>query len=127
MQLIYDKPSTHGLQTETVINPSWQQVEKVIKKLDAKDHTEVVLQDGGQISVCGGGGRYFVSIFTEDERSMVLTDPNKQGKAKEFLMCGGQKIALPAERVVDLESAVKAVRCYFDTRTADEELFWVED
>jgi hypothetical protein len=126
MNLTYDSLSDRKSNLQTMANPSWEDVQTAIRRLDAERHTEVMLAGSAQMSIGGGGGRYFVSIFTEDERSLVLLDRGNPDDEMVTLMAAGQNVALPRQQVVDVESAIRAARYFVESECADPNLDWIE-
>lgn len=112
-------------------NPTWQEIEAAIRRMDGRQFTEVTLGTGpvaypAYISIGGGDGRYWVFIWTEDEQNLTLFDPSKpDGTAA--LKSGGQSVHIPARQVVGLSEAVRAVRWYFEHSGADPGLKWQHD
>lgn len=127
MELTYDSQRDRRANLQTIVNPTWAEVEQAIRRLDAALHTEVVLIGAGHLSVGGGGGQYFVSIFTDDERSLVLVDSSKPEGETTYLVSAGQKVALRAREVTDIALALKAARTFHARGTADDALVWEEE
>jgi hypothetical protein len=127
MNLTYDNCFERKSNLQTVCNAGWKDIEAAITRMNARNHTEVFLEDGPQMSIGGGGGDYFVSIFTEDERSFVLADKAKPASEMVRLKSAGQLVSLPLQRVVDLEMTLRAARCFFERKAVDESLEWITD
>src|SRR6266576_4682856 len=73
----------------------WSDVEAAVRGLNGKSRTEVTIAakaDGAYMGIGGGPSRYFVFIWTDDERSLILTDPRRD-EAPEKLVVGGQAAA----------------------------------
>jgi hypothetical protein len=127
MQLVCDSRHDRRSNLQTIADPTWAQIEQAIRRLDASTHTEVAIDNHGHMSVGGGDGRYFMSIFTDDERSLIASDPSKNADDKVHLVTGGQKALLPARRIVDTETALKAARSFFETGRPDATLSWIAE
>jgi len=117
---------------EEIENPDWSQVQQAICRLDADVRTAVTvsLEDGSHIGVGGGGGRFMVfygTAFTEDEAYFTLIDPNKSEIEEENLVTGGQPGIFPANKIVNLEFALRAAQTFFETGRRDPELSWVQE
>jgi hypothetical protein len=112
-----------------VHDPAWSQVERALRELDGEDRTEVVLSRGGDrnyISVGGGAsGRYFVFIYTEDERNLVLGNGGTE-ETRTRLKCSGQTVSLAGWKVTPLEAATTAARRFFLNEEQDPKLDWRE-
>ena len=54
----------NSLSNDTEIeNPTWEQIEKAIKSLDADQHTMVILTSNTQSLIIGGGqGQYIITV-----------------------------------------------------------------
>lgn len=112
----------------TITNVVWPDVEAAIRRLNGKSHTEVVLSadaDGPYLSIGGGPARYFVFIWTADERNLILTDPRRD-EGRERLVVGGQAVVFPSRQAVSLEDALAAAQTYFHTQSPDRRLAWIE-
>ena len=55
----------NSLSNDTEIeNPTWEQIEKAIKSLDADQHTMVILTSDTQSLIIGGGqGQYIITVL----------------------------------------------------------------
>jgi hypothetical protein len=129
MQITIDERDGSGKSNLKTIHAEWSDVVDAIRRLNGKSHTEVTLAEGGDgpyIMIGGGPTRYFVFIWTADERSLILTDPRK-GDAVERLIVGGQAAEHPSRQIVTIEDATMAAKTFFNTRLPDQELFWAEE
>jgi len=127
MKLTYDNRVDRHANLTTVLDPAEAVVEQAIKALDGVGHTEVLLEQGTQLSIGGGVGQYVVSMFTADERSLVAISPsapNSDEKVK--LVAGGQKISVPRRQVLSVEHAVAAALHFLRTGHPDKSLTWEE-
>ncbi len=116
---------------ETIEDPSWEEVSRLLEALDGKAHTEVLLQkDDATLSVAGGPDRFFVTHVSADERSYIVTIPNAAELNESDtvrLVVGGQLVALPAKQVVAFSDAIRFARKFFDQRPFQVDDAWIED
>jgi len=124
MELTFDSQLERKANLQTICDPTWEQIEEAIRRLDGKVHTEVLLSKAGQLSIGGGAGQYFVSIFTDDERSLIAIDQSKTAQEHTALVSGGQTVSLPKRQIVDVDAALRAARAYFETERPDPTLTW---
>jgi hypothetical protein len=116
---------------ETIEGVSWAQVSQLLECLDGKAHTEVLLQkDAATFSVAGGPDRFFVTHFSADERSFVLTSPDAAESNENDtvrLIVGGQPVVLSAKRVVGFWDAVRYAEEFFNQRPFQVDDAWIEE
>jgi hypothetical protein len=88
-----------GGKTETVtVAPSRLQVEQALRNLDGKDFNDLYLNTADALTflgVCGGVGRYQVSIADHHERFAQLLNIHDPSQVEELIRCGGQRTAFP--------------------------------
>ena len=112
----------------TISHAGWSDVEAAIRHLDGMAHTEVSIAaeaDGPYMGIGGGPNRYFVSIWTSEERNLILTDPS-QDESQIRLVVGGQAAAYPCRHTVAIEDAVEAAKIYFRTQSPDPGHVWAD-
>lgn len=111
-----------------VDDPAWSDVEAAVRALNGRNHTQVVVQrdDGSNISVGGGDGRYNVCITTDDDRFLTVVDREREDGIEE-LVAGGQLGEYPAQTVVGPEPTLRAVKTFFENGTADDGIDWLEE
>lgn len=127
MKLTWDSWRGKSANLQAATAATWQQIADAMHRLDATVHTEVLLKGDASMSIGGGAGQYFVSIFTRDDRSLVLTDRCTNEVGKVLLQSAGQRIALPRNRVVGIDDALQAASWFFETEEADTRLVWIEE
>lgn len=124
-----DRDDSRRSNLGTIPHADWSDVESAIRRLNGASHTEVTLAaeaDGPYMMIGGGPNRYFVFIWTADERNLILMDPRKD-EGHERLIVGGQAVAYPSRQTVAIPDAIAAARTYFSTQSADQGLVWVEE
>ena len=114
-----------GISHTEVKDPLWKDVENAIKRLDQQAYTDVNIgmRGHGYLGVSGGCGRYFVYLFTEDERGFRLSN-SSQDFSRSKIVAGGQLVNLCNRNIVTLEEALAAARSYFETGELDALLKW---
>jgi hypothetical protein len=117
-------------QTE-ILNPTWDQVEEAIRRLDNRVTNDLYLQPHREdpetyLCVGGGQGRYTVSGSVNNETFPTVLDASKAALPKELLVVGGQSGWYPASMVHDLETALEASFAYFECGGPGGRLNWQE-
>ncbi len=117
----------HGQQLQ---NPSWEEVEQCVRQLDGVRRTEVLISHRGDdvfLGVCGGAsGRYYVGVRTADEENLaVVGHPDAQGEV--VMLTGGQEVRYPSRFLVDLETAIRVAKHYFEQSTLTTDVAWEPD
>jgi hypothetical protein len=117
--------------SKTVIaTPSRLQVEQALWDLDGKSRNDLYLQTSDELTymgICGGAGRYQVSIAEHHERFAHLLSTQDLSKEEDLIMCGGQLSAFPRRYLVDFQTALTAAVHYLGTAQPAQELSWEWD
>ncbi|MDC3982186.1 Imm1 family immunity protein [Polyangium jinanense] len=124
--------SIHGDKWHGVLNdewhvdrPSWDDVDKAIRRLDAKTYTIVTVQGPGEqhLAIGGGSGRYIVyATFDNCEFWNLLSTDSTNGMV--LLNAGGQEGDYPAAQIVDQEQARTAARTFLLDLRLEPSLRW---
>jgi hypothetical protein len=104
--------------------PTWEDVERAVRRLDGTKFTEVNLADSENTAllICGGyGGRYTCERMHYDDNYLLL-DPRLADDPPVEIMDDGD--GYPGSWTVDLEMAVKAARVFFETGQLDSSMQW---
>ena len=125
----FDRREGRKANLQSIKDASWQQVVKLLQQLDGNTFTEVLLQKGeATLSVAGGAEHYYVTHFTEDERSFVLSNVDQSNTDNVArLTVGGQPVELPMSRLVKLSDAIGYVRTFLENLEFDLDEQWVEE
>lgn len=96
--------------TKTVVSfPSRRQVEQAIGHLDGKQLNDLYLNTSDTLTylgVCGGAGRYMVTLTEHHERfAQLLNTQDSSNAQEEQIMCGGQLTRFPRRHLADLQTA----------------------
>jgi len=67
------------------------------------------------LAVGGGNGRYLVTGSIANERFPTVVDPAKSSDIREFLLVGGQEGDYPAHWILDLDTALRAAKHFYNT------------
>jgi hypothetical protein len=128
MTLTFDSRESGQANLTRIEHPSWDEVESAIRRLDQQRHTEVTISKGGQayLSASGGGGQFYVFMYTEDERSMCLAS-GASTDGNTSVVCGGQSIAIANKHIVGLDAAILAAHHYFTKGKTVDSLRWAEE
>jgi hypothetical protein len=120
------------VRSEIVPNPTWEQVEAAVRRLDNASLNDLYLQpdaDNSETYLCvgGGGGRYVLAGVLAGDRFPTLVDPNRPAEPAELLRVGGQEGDYPANVVHDLETTLAAVQAFWASGSFDGAgLHWTE-
>jgi hypothetical protein len=122
--------------TKTITNPTWADVEREIRALDARTHTLVILaparpkgapEGDHHLAVGGGGDGRFLVYTTEDNLSFWnLAGPGKQGADRKVRMnIGGQGGEYHESQFVSRDVALQAARQYVKDGQRSAKLTWM--
>jgi hypothetical protein len=100
--------------------PTWDQVEDAIRDLDERTHNDLYLHADASnletyLAVGGGSGRYLVTGSINNERFPTAVKDIESNAARELLVVGGQTGDYPRNWILDLDSALRAARSFFET------------
>jgi hypothetical protein len=114
-------------QSGTILsNPSWEDVDAAIRKLNGKKFTIVRLQgkDEAHMAIVGGAhGRYIVYATFNNEEFFNLVSAEKATGSILFFI-GGREQDLPMETVVDVDLVFKAVTTFVECGEFESNLQW---
>lgn len=107
-------------------DPTPDQIEAAVRALDQRTRTEVVLtgHDDQYLAVEGGNGRYLVQLGSDvdDDRIVVRSVGAEPGD--EVVVAAGQPRRVARRDVVDLDTALRAVRSFAQNGRPDPTLHW---
>jgi hypothetical protein len=111
-------------------NPTWPDIDAAVRRLDNETWNDIYLKPNGAaaetfLTVGGGAGRYVVSGSERGERFPTLVNPNGSESDLVPLCVGGQLGEYPSRYVVDLDSALEAVRRFYDVGGFNCGVNWV--
>lgn len=116
----------HGQRAERndVADPDWAQIEAAIRALDEGARNDLYLQPAAGtetpwLCVGGGGGRYVVSVTTDGGGSHGLLRTDEDDGTTATLVVGGQLSEFTSNRIIDLDTALKAARAFYASGTFD--------
>jgi hypothetical protein len=128
-------PTGWGWKSHKVANPSWEDVEKAIRRLDCfeypflhlwttEDESKHTYDDGGLFEIMGGNGAWWLA-GTFDGYFQRRLDYPEQGEAEVAVWTSDQGFA-DAERHIchDVEVAIRAARYFYDHGDFDPSLKW---
>ncbi|MEX2492613.1 MAG: Imm1 family immunity protein [Nitrospirales bacterium] len=109
-----------------LLNPSWEDIDAAIRKLNGETYTIVRLQGKDEAHmVIGGGahGRYimYATLNNEDFFNLVSDD---KAIGSVLLCIGGREENLPMETVVDFVLVFKAVGTFVELGELESTLQW---
>src|SRR5690349_18032811 len=101
----------------TVTNPSWGAAESILRELDGERNDSVALDSSGDSYMGISGGRdgcYVVAGFLEGFGSFICAN-GSEGRPAQDVVVAGDFNTYASENVVDLETAVRAAKVFFET------------
>ena len=111
---------------QDVINPSWENVEAELLRMDGAKYTMIAMiaGDDRNLTIGGGNGRYVASVVDGDK---IFSLKNPDGAEERYVyVIAGQGSFYPENQVVGLSDVMHAVRCYFDNSAREPGLQWIE-
>jgi hypothetical protein len=121
-------PRWGGGMSETITPaPSRLQVEQALRDLDGGRLNDLYLRTSDDLTylgICGGAGRYQVTIADHHERFAQLVNTRDPSAVKESIRCGGQLTPFPRRHLVDFDTALSAAVHYLHAGEADPTLIW---
>jgi hypothetical protein len=123
---------------DTIVNPTWEQVEMAVGSLDARNVTLVILSpahpkgppDGDHHMGIGGGrdGRCVVYLTEDNVHFWNLEDrTNSKSEQRILMLVGGQEGDYRDAQCVPREWALKAAREYFEHGARAADLPWSQE
>ena len=115
---------------DTVVeNPTWEEVEGAVRALNNRNLNDLYLQPARQdpetfLCIGGGDGRYLVSGSIGNEEFPTVVDPAKPSDVVEHLVVGGQTGDYAGNWIVDLETALRAARSFFESGDFGGDVQW---
>jgi hypothetical protein len=111
--------------------PSWPEVEAAIRALDNYNLNDVYLQphetnSETYLAIGGGGGGYIATGSVDNERFPTLVDPQRPSEPKVLLVVGGQEGDYPANWIIDLPTALRAARSFYDAGGFACDMNWTD-
>ena len=110
-------------------NPSWDEIEKAIRRLDGERCSLVILGIGDPVphmGIGGGGeGKYIVYTTRDNMHFHTLINPSAPA-GKCMLVAGGQLGDYEQKKCVSLREALQAAKTYAETGQIDSGLTWAE-
>lgn len=112
----FDQRQENKSNLQSVDSVSLGEAEELVRQLDGKMRTEVVFEKSETtLTVTGGDEHFFVSVFTSDERSLVLSNPEGDGESEFRVVVGGQAVSLPSSQVNGLQRVIDAVANFYNS------------
>lgn len=106
-------------------DPSWDDVLKAIRRLDATTFTMVTIERPGEQLLAGGGGAgQYVVYATYDNVEFWNLLSSTVDERTVLLNAGGQEGDYPARQIVDLLAAETAARAFFVEGQLESALAW---
>jgi hypothetical protein len=112
-----------------VRRPTWADVEARIRALDTPEYSMVVLRAVNEDTLTvAGDAEHGMLVFVSDPRGhhYVLAPPDRR-KGKKEIVIGFQPGGYANRILVDVDTAFKVARSFFQTGRADESVEWTQD
>jgi hypothetical protein len=109
-------------------NPTWEDIESAIRRLDGETCTLVCLGIGEppvpHMAIGGGKGGKYIVYSTRDNRCFYNLMNPQAAPGKCLLKAGGQDGDYDARQCVSLTDALRAAKTYAETGQIDPSLTW---
>jgi len=107
-------------------DPTPDEIEAAVRALDQETRTEVVLtgHDGQYLAVEGGAGRYLVQLGSDEHDDRIVVRSVGAEPGDEVVVAAGQPRRVARRDVVDLDTALRAVRAFAKAGRPDPTLTW---
>lgn len=115
----------------TVENPTWEQIEGSILRLDGQRMTQIVLgaleddafNEDHNMAIGGGGGVYTADVVLDGGASYVPVDLSK-GTDDVTLIVGGQVAYRPARHCLDIQTVLQCAETFVRSGELDSTIQW---
>jgi len=112
---------------EVVMNPTWEDTVRLLRKLDGEQFTLIFFEASGTDSaLVGGGSEYFIVSITIDDNIYTLMN-DKQGNREIFLVVGGQLGNYCDNICIEFEPMLEAIKYYYETGKLLETYTWKQE
>jgi hypothetical protein len=107
-------------------SPSLGDLETAVRALNQRQHTELVVtgHDGQYLSVEGGAGRYLVHLGSDEHDDVIVVCVAGALGGDVSIVAAGRVRRVPRRDVVDLDTALRAVRAFAADGSPDPALRW---
>jgi hypothetical protein len=113
--------------SEELENPTWQDIETAIRRLDGDRCSLLILGIGDPVPHMGIGGghegKYIVYATPDHQIFHNLINPNA-APGKSFLVAGGQLGDYANRQCIDLTVTLRAAKTYAESGQLDTSLIW---
>lgn len=129
IRLFYDDLTNLSDTEKCIQSPVWEDIEKIIDKLDGKSVTQITMDNGNEDSYfcIGGGNNGLCNVFiSENDNATIhtLTNPDADPSLVRKLVTGGQEGDFDDRLCVTTETARRAAKTYFYSGTMDNSCVW---
>ena len=115
--------------SETIMNPTWEQIEAAIRALDGIQKTLVTIaaEDCEAHMGIGGGSGAFICYATRDNLTFdTLVNPSGHADRKQRVIAGGQPGDYTEKHCVTLPAILRAAKAFAILGELDGSLEWDE-
>ncbi|GIF72557.1 Imm1 family immunity protein [Asanoa siamensis] len=107
-------------------SPTVRDLVAAVRALDQRRHTEIVVtgHDGQYLAVEGGAGRYLVHLGSDEHDDVIVVRATDAEPGEVAIVAAGRIRRVPRRDVVDLATALRAVRTFAVDGSADPGLHW---
>lgn len=108
--------------------PSWEDVERLINKMDGKAITQIIMDNGNEDNYfcIGGGNKGLYNVFiSENDNEIVWTLVNCNNDPNTYkLVTGGQEGEFEGKLCVNIETVKKVAEYYYENGKKCEDYVW---
>lgn len=128
-RIFYDDRSDPSDLEKCIECPVWEDVEKVINKLDGKNTTQICMDNGDEDNFfcIGGGNDGLCNVFVsenDNENIYTLVNPDFKLSVTHKLVTGGQAGDFEDKICVSVQLAKAAAKRYYETGQPHDEYEW---
>ncbi|GIF63078.1 hypothetical protein Ais01nite_11130 [Asanoa ishikariensis] len=107
-------------------DPTADEIEAAVRALDQRRHTELVLtgHDGQYLAVEGGAGHYLVHLGSDEHDDIIALRTPAAERGEVEVVAAGRVRRVDRRSVVDLDTALRAVRAFAIDGRPDSTLYW---
>lgn len=108
--------------------PSWEDVERLIHKMDGKVLTQITMDNGNEDNYfcIGGGNEGLYNVFiSENDNEIVWSLVNSDNDLKTYkLVTGGQEGEFEGKLCVTIETVKKVAKYYYEKGKKHNDYMW---
>lgn len=114
---------------QMIAKSTWSDVENAVRSLNGREYNDIYLtpdkiNQQTYLSVGGGDGKYLVSGSINNEIFPTYVNPDVSGAKEIQIIVGGQSGDYPENYIVDINTALKAVKSFYESGNFENDIPW---